>query len=78
MMKDEKKKARKAVQLMPGGKYVNLPISGVTDLYVLLWNIGPNTINKMTADQAQAMLKQINKLMKQTGYRLPDQKKKAK
>ena len=74
-MKDEKKKARAAVQLMPGGKYVNLPISGVTDLYVLLWNIGPNTINKMTPDQAKAMLKQINKLMKASGYQLPTKAK---
>ena len=74
----DKKQIRKAVQLMPGGKYINLPINTVTDLYVLLWNIGPNTINKMEPDQAQAMYKQIGKLLKLSGWQLPDQKKKAK
>ena len=78
MTEVKKKRTRKPSELMPGGKYMNLPIVAVQDLYVLLWNIGPNTINKMTPDQAKAMYKQIGVLLKASGWRLPDQKKKAK
>ena len=74
-IKKSKAPARKPAALMPGGKYKNLPVKACEDLYVLLWNINPNNINKLTSDQAQAIFKQSAKLLKASAWQMPDQVK---
>ena len=67
--------ARTPAALMPGCKYKYLPVKSCEDLYILLWNINPNNINKLTSDQARAIFKQAAKLLKANNWQMPAQPK---
>lgn len=66
---------RKPSVLMPGGKYVNLPVTGVQDCFVLLWNLGPNRVNEIRPDQVAAIYKQAGKLLKANAWQMPPKPK---
>ncbi|GAG84544.1 unnamed protein product [marine sediment metagenome] len=75
MKKVEKKEApkkRAPVVLMPGGKYVNIPITKVQDVWVLLWNLSPKAFERLSPAQAHAIHKQVGLLLKASAWKLPE------
>ena len=76
MSKQETQRApRRAPVLMPGGKYINLPVNMVQDAYVLLWNISPKGITRLNPQQIEAIYKQAGKILKANGWKFPAQEK---
>ena len=63
---------RKPPARMPGGKYVNMPINQIEDCFVLLWNLSPKPMERLTSDQIQAIYKQAGKLLKSAGWKMPE------
>lgn len=56
---------------MPGGKYVNMPVTVIDDLWVLLWNLRPKPMARLTAVQIEAIYKQVGKLLKANKWHMP-------
>lgn len=71
-MKKQEKQTRKPAVLMPGGKYVNMPVNKVNDAWVLLWNLSPKPLARLTPDQVHAIWMQAGKLLRANDWQLPE------